>query len=318
MIVGQAGDGRVRPPGGAVPGPDPRRVQAARPQDDAHPSSHVQRAVRVHRHLRLAVPVGRPSSNGAPAAGRASPATWSMPRPPDRPCTLRTGRAGPRARPRPGRWRTRPTGPRPMRRACVRPSGACRCPIGRARPPRCSSRVDAHSRVRVSNGPPGHAAHPVRRPTVRAPVPRRGTAPGAQNGFRAAGGEGEPQCGGRGKDGGDDGDDRGKSVPHARRLYASYSAALLNTTREHRRTGRRTPETGRNGRDTPRLYALYSVVFRCHLHTKAARKPYSRKGFRKCIQCIQRIPTPFVFRLSLLLEPEYMNTVNRYSLGHPA
>ena len=94
-----------------------------------------------------------------------------------------------------------------------------------------------------------------------------------------------------------------------------YSAALLNTTREHRRTGRRTPETGRNGRDTPRLYALYSVVFRCHLHTKSARKLYSRKGFGICIQCIQRIPTPFVFRLSLLLEPEYMNTVNTIRPG---
>ena len=46
------------------------------------------------------------------------------------------------------------------------------------------------------------------------------------------------------------------------------------------------------------------------MHTNSARKPYCRKGFGICIQCIQRIPTPFVFRLSLLLEPEYMNTVN--------
>ena len=46
------------------------------------------------------------------------------------------------------------------------------------------------------------------------------------------------------------------------------------------------------------------------MHTNPARKPYCRKGFQICIQCIQRIPTPFVFRLSLLLEPEYVNTVN--------
>ena len=46
------------------------------------------------------------------------------------------------------------------------------------------------------------------------------------------------------------------------------------------------------------------------MHTKSTLQPYSRKGFRNCIQCIQRIPPPFVFRLSLLLEPEYMNTVN--------
>ena len=35
---------------------------------------------------------------------------------------------------------------------------------------------------------------------------------------------------------------------------------------------------------------------------------YCRKGFQNCIQCIQRIPTPFVFRFSLLLGREYMNT----------
>ena len=46
------------------------------------------------------------------------------------------------------------------------------------------------------------------------------------------------------------------------------------------------------------------------MHTKSARKPYCRKGFGIGIQCIQRIPTPFVFRLSLLLGHEYMNTVN--------
>ena len=72
----------------------------------------------------------------------------------------------------------------------------------------------------------------------------------------------------------------------------------------------RTPETGRIGRDTPCLYAWYSVVFRCRMHTNSARKPYCRKGFQICIQCIQRIPTPFVFRFSLLLGREYMNTVN--------
>ena len=69
-------------------------------------------------------------------------------------------------------------------------------------------------------------------------------------------------------------------------------------------------KTPRTGRDTPRLYALYSVVFRRRMHTKTACKPYSRKGFQICIQCIQRIPTPFVFRLSLLLGREYMNTAN--------
>ena len=72
----------------------------------------------------------------------------------------------------------------------------------------------------------------------------------------------------------------------------------------------RMPETAGFGRDTPRLYALYSVVFRRRMHTNSTRKPYSRKGFQICIQCIQRISTPFVFRLSLLLGPEYMNTVN--------
>ena len=56
------------------------------------------------------------------------------------------------------------------------------------------------------------------------------------------------------------------------------------------------------------MYALYSDVFRYHLHTNSARKPYCRKGFGICIQCIQRIPTPFVFRLSLLLGREYTHT----------
>ena len=46
------------------------------------------------------------------------------------------------------------------------------------------------------------------------------------------------------------------------------------------------------------------------MHTKSASQPYSRKGFQFCIQCIQRIPTPFVFVFSLLLGREYMNTVN--------
>ena len=89
-----------------------------------------------------------------------------------------------------------------------------------------------------------------------------------------------------------------------------YSAAPVNTCGDRPRTGLRTPKRGEIGRDTPRLYALYSVVFRCRMHTNSARKPYSRKGFQICIQCIQRIPTPFVFRLSLLLGREYMNTVN--------
>ena len=89
-----------------------------------------------------------------------------------------------------------------------------------------------------------------------------------------------------------------------------YSAALVNTRRRCRGKRPRTPETGRNGRDTRLLYALYSVVFRCRMHTKSASQPYSRKGFQFCIQCIQRIPTPFVFVFSLLLGREYMNTVN--------
>ena len=46
------------------------------------------------------------------------------------------------------------------------------------------------------------------------------------------------------------------------------------------------------------------------MHTNPASQPYCRKGFQFCIQCIQRIPTPFVFRFFPLLEPEYMNTVN--------
>ncbi len=49
-----------------------------------------------------------------------------------------------------------------------------------------------------------------------------------------------------------------------------YSAALVNTLRGTGRAGARTPKTGRIGRDTPRLYALYSVVFRRHLHTNSA------------------------------------------------
>ena len=70
----------------------------------------------------------------------------------------------------------------------------------------------------------------------------------------------------------------------------------------------RTPETGRIGRDTPDLYSVYSVVFSSHLHTNSASQPYCRKGFQICIQCIQRIPTPFVFRFSLLLGREYTHT----------
>ena len=77
----------------------------------------------------------------------------------------------------------------------------------------------------------------------------------------------------------------------------------MNTCGDRPRTGLRTPESAENGRDTRRLYALYSVVFRCHLHTISACKPYCRKGFQICIQCIQRIPTPLVFRF-------FMNTVN--------
>ena len=94
-----------------------------------------------------------------------------------------------------------------------------------------------------------------------------------------------------------------------------YSAALVNTRRHHRRSGARTPKSGRIARDTPRLYALYSVVFRCRMHTNSARKPYCRKGFGICIQCIQRIPTPFVFAFSLLLGREYMNTANTSGRG---
>ena len=78
----------------------------------------------------------------------------------------------------------------------------------------------------------------------------------------------------------------------------------------------RTPETAGFGRDTPRLYALYSDVFSGHLHTNSARKPYCRKGFQNCIQCIQRIPTPFVFVFSLLLGREYMNTRPGGMMGH--
>ena len=46
------------------------------------------------------------------------------------------------------------------------------------------------------------------------------------------------------------------------------------------------------------------------MHTNSAPQPYCHKGFENCIQCIQRIPTPFVFRFFPLLGPEYMNTVN--------
>ena len=70
------------------------------------------------------------------------------------------------------------------------------------------------------------------------------------------------------------------------------------------------PKSPRIGRDTPRLYSVYSVVFSGRMHTKSTLQSYSRKVFRNCIQCIQRIPTPFVFRFSLLLGREYMNTVN--------
>ena len=42
----------------------------------------------------------------------------------------------------------------------------------------------------------------------------------------------------------------------------------------------------------------------------SACKPYCRKGFGICIQCIQRISTPPLFVFFLLLGPEYMNTVN--------
>ena len=93
-----------------------------------------------------------------------------------------------------------------------------------------------------------------------------------------------------------------------------YSVALVNTRRRHPRSGFRTPKTVGTGRDTPRLYSVYSFVFRCHLHTNSAPRPYCRKGFQICIQCIQRIPTPPVFGFFLLLGPEYMNTVN--TIGH--
>ena len=89
-----------------------------------------------------------------------------------------------------------------------------------------------------------------------------------------------------------------------------YSAGQLNTVPRADEPGRRTSKTGRIGRDTPRLYALYSVVFSRHLYTNSAPQPYSRKGFQICIQCIQRIPTPPVFGFFPLLEPEYMNTLN--------
>ena len=76
------------------------------------------------------------------------------------------------------------------------------------------------------------------------------------------------------------------------------------------------PKSPRIGRDTPRLYALYSDVFSGHLHTNSVRKPYCRKDFQICIQCIQRIPTPFVFAFSLLLGREYMNTRSGGMMGH--
>ena len=104
--------------------------------------------------------------------------------------------------------------------------------------------------------------------------------------------------------------------PHRMRLRGRgraadlYSAALVNTRRRHPRSGSRTPKTVGTGRDTPRLYALYSVVFRRRMHTNPPPQPYCRKAFDFCIQCIQRIPTPLVFRFFPLLEPEYMNTVN--------
>ena len=87
-----------------------------------------------------------------------------------------------------------------------------------------------------------------------------------------------------------------------------YSAAFVNTCERVARSMLRTPESTRMDRDTPCLYALYSDVFRRHLHTNSSRKPYCRKGFQICIQCIQRIPTPFVFRFSLLLGREYTHT----------
>ncbi len=87
-----------------------------------------------------------------------------------------------------------------------------------------------------------------------------------------------------------------------------YSAAFVNTCERAAWSMFRTPETGRIGRDTPCLYALYSDVFRRRMHTNSARKPYCRKGFGICIQCIQRIPTPPVFAFFLLLGREYTHT----------
>ena len=89
-----------------------------------------------------------------------------------------------------------------------------------------------------------------------------------------------------------------------------YSAPSVNTGSDQSRTGRESPESAEIGRDTRLLYALYSVVFRGHLHTNSASQPYSRKGFQICIQCIQHIPTPPLFAFFLLLGPEYMNTAN--------
>ena len=98
-----------------------------------------------------------------------------------------------------------------------------------------------------------------------------------------------------------------RSVPESAILY---SAAFVNTLRSQPRTRPRTPRIVGIDRETPDLYSVYSIVFSGHLHTNSACKPYSRKGFGICIQCIQRIPTPSVFRLSLLLGHEYMNTAN--------
>ena len=89
-----------------------------------------------------------------------------------------------------------------------------------------------------------------------------------------------------------------------------YSAAPVNTRRSQSGTGHERRKTHRTGRDTRRLYALYSVVFRCRMHTKSASQPHCRKGFRFCIQCIQRISTPPLFGFSLLLGREYVNTLN--------
>ena len=94
-----------------------------------------------------------------------------------------------------------------------------------------------------------------------------------------------------------------------------YSAGLPNTLREAGKTRPGTSATVETSPETPDLYSVYSVVFRGRMHTNSARKPYSRKAFEICIQCIQRILTPFVFRFSLLLGREYMNTVN--TIGRP-